>query len=522
LALPENAPLAVAGRSTYGVSGHDIAISPDGSRIVYNADTGTTSQLFVRHFDRFDAEALPGTDGSSYPFFSPDGRWVGYFTEEKLMKAPLDGGQPVAVADVRVTSGATWGGDGYIYLTHHESDLARVAENGGPLESLDLKDFGSQLVGAWLQWLPDGALLVTSTDPSSSFDHGQAVIQHVALGTGRVTPLVRGGFHGHYTPSGHLIFARGNGLYAAPVDLERLELTGPPTSVLEGVWTDSVWGVALFAASEDGTLAYAVGENWGESIPTWIDLDGNEEPLPVPPQIYGTPNVSPGGDQVAIHVMGTQDQVHVYDSTRRSLSRLTLSGTNVWPVWSTDGREVLFARSVEEEQVWGLFEMSVDRGDSPAPVIPHTEVDGKPTAISPDGRTLLVARDTPGRSVDIWLVSLDGESEHEPFQATEFAEWGARFSPDGRWIAFTSDKRGPYEVFVRPYPANDREWQVSVGGGEEPRWARDGKTLLMASSLPERRGSCSRRLSTTRPDHPSPSVPTVVSSSTSPRPRTSR
>jgi len=296
--------------------------------------------------------------------------------------------------------------------------------------------------------------------------------------------LIEGGYQARYAPSGHLVFIRGGGLFAAPFDLDRMELTGSPVSVLRGVRTDSLWGSAQYSFSENGTLVYISGGDWARTVPTWIDRQGNEEPLPLQARVYNTFELSPDQQRLAIQVIGAQDQIYVYDRSRETFSRSTLQESNFRPLWTKDGKRLIFCSDREGplRMYWKLVDRSgtTERLMTEAQARKTGSSDHYPESVSPDGKLLLFwTWGHPQRGADIWILPLEGDREPRPLVATEANEILASFSPDGRWITFASDKTGRYEIFVRPFPEVDRrEWQVSNDGGEDPRWSPLGDELF--------------------------------------------
>jgi Tol biopolymer transport system component len=279
---------------------------------------------------------------------------------------------------------------------------------------------------------------------------------------------------------------RGGGLFAVPFDLDTLEASPPAAMVQPEVWTDSVWAVARYDVSPDGTLVYAPGGDFARTIPTWIERDGGrEQALPLPADIYNTFNLSPDGTKLAIQVgSGVQDQIYIYDSVRGSFSRSTLEGSNTYPVWSHDGRTIYF--SSNRDGRYRLYRKPVD-GSGPAERVLSDEQERVmevelqwPISVTPDGAWLLIMTwGHPGRGGDSWVVALDGSEDPKPLLATESNEIIPMISPDGRWVAYLSDKTGPYEINVRPFPdVGQREWQVSDGGGFDARWSPQGDELL--------------------------------------------
>jgi len=442
-----------------------LALSPDGSRLVYVARVGETTQLFERMIDQFEVRPIPGTDEASSPFFSPDGQSVGFFAEAELKVVSLLGGEPVTLCSTRDYSGGSWGSDGMIYFFKRGEGLSRVPAVGGNVEPLEIE---SDAPGAgYPQVLPGGkAVLISSED-------GAVLVSLETMGKKVLAKDVR---YVRYVPTGHLVYVRAGAIEAVPFSLATLEVTGPPVPVLEKVLSDSVSGTAQFAFSNNGLLVYAPGADIGRSIPAWIERQGNIQPLPIPAQIYGTFKLSPDGKRLAIRVRELQYNVYIYDVARGTGTRLTLEGNNYYPIWTPDGKRVVFCCRMEGEENWNLFWALAD-GSSEAELLCSSKSKLAPCSWSSDGKNLALY----DGHLDILLLPLEGQRELEPLLGTEFSEVFPAFSPDGRWIAYQSDRDGKLQIYVRPYPAMNRVWQISYDLGEEPIWSPKGDELFYRS-----------------------------------------
>ena len=316
-------------------------------------------------------------------------------------------------------------------------------------------------------------LFTETTTPT--FDSARIVVQSLETGERRI--VVEGGSFPRYSPTGHVVFARPGTLLAVPFDLARLEATGPPAPVVEGVLWNRFTGAAQFALSRTGSLAYVPGsELAANAVLVWVDRRGGARPLPAPPRPYENPRLSPDGSRVAVDV---NDDVWVYDLVRGTLTRLTFEPTeNETPVWTPDGKRVTYA-SDRQGKPRSVFWKPAD-GSSPEELLLTRENHAHVTSWSPDGRVLAVTDFDPvqGGDGDIWLFPADGKGEARPFLKTPFGERAGRFSPDGRWIAYTSNESGRDEVYVQVLPGPGGKWQVSTDGGGQPVWARSGRELF--------------------------------------------
>jgi serine/threonine protein kinase/Tol biopolymer transport system component len=459
--LPENQVLGLYQSTTFANRQPAFALSPDGSRLVYVAHVGGTTQLFERLMDRLEVRPIPDTERAFAPFFSPDGQSVGFFAGAELKVVSLLGGESVTLCDVAMHSGGIWGDDGMIYFIGR-GGLSRVPSSGGNSDLLGTES--DRLMGGYPQVLPGSkAVLISSESDAMVF----------SLETGEKRILVRGGQHVQYLPTGHLIYARAGVIEAVPFNLTTLEVTGRPAPVLDGVLLDSGVGIAQLAFSNDGLLVYAPGSDTCRTIPSWIDRQGNVEPLAMPALIYGALKLSPDGKQLAIVVKELQSNIYIFDIARQTKTQLTLEGDNIYPLWTPDGKHVVFCCHREGQENWSLFCAPAD-GSGEAELLCSRPFKLAPYSWSPDGKLLALY---DGHR-DISLLSLEGERKLEPIIQTQSIEVLPAFSPDGRWIAYSSNRDGEFQIYVRPYPAMDRIIPISREFGEEPIWSVSGDELF--------------------------------------------
>jgi serine/threonine-protein kinase len=466
--LPPEAPLGLTHVVPLGIGRPSMALSPAGTHLVYVGERGGTSQLYLRMMAQAEVKAISGTEGGFNPFFSPDGRWIGFFAENKLKKTSLLGGDPVTLCDARNPYGASWAPDDTIVFADSEGwSLLRVSADGGTPRLVSRSKAGT--VSARFLWpdvLPGGDHVLVR--------NGRGATVLVAVKTGEARVLLEDATGARYVPTGHLVFARAGSLHAAPFDLARLELTGPAVPLVQGVRTEASLGAAQFTFSANGTLAYVPGGPILAKL-VWVDRKGSAESIPMPPRIYGAFKLSPDGRRIAMQVNGPDPDIWVYEFARGTFVRLTFDGNSTIPMWTPDGRRITFAST--KPGASGLYWQAFD-GSSEAEQILATDQGSVPVSWSPDGRVLAFYVRSE-ISTDISLLHRDnGRKVVAPFVSTRFAEWGPVFSPDGRWIAYTSDESGAYEVYIRPYPSPGGKWQISVDGGEEPRWSSDGRELF--------------------------------------------
>jgi eukaryotic-like serine/threonine-protein kinase len=462
--------------------GNSIVISPDGTRLVYGAGPGNlATQLYIRAMDTLDARPIPGTEGVGDPFFSPDGQWLGFSNDKKLMKVSLSGGAPVILSDV---SGGTWGNSwGTESVIAFASDgaipIQQIPDTGGnpqPLTRLEKTEQGQR----WPEFLPGGKNLVFV-----SLLGGSANPKLVAqsLATGQRRDLQQTGTFPRYTPSGHLVYVQGTNLMAVPFDPQRLTITGPAVPVIEGVLaarpaggiSQTGFGYPQYSFSSTGTLVYVPDSGRVPQLKlVWVDRKGAEQPVPAPAHNYVIPRISPDGKRVAVNIEEAESQIWLYDLGRDTLTRLTFGGAfNIDPLWTPDGRRIVFKGSGNR-----LFWQPAD-GSGAAEELTGSELsrNNVPGSWTPDGQVLAFMEANLNTGSDIYTLSLN-DRKPQPFLRTPSTETAPRFSPDGRFIAYASDESSRLEIYVRPYPGPGGKWQISTEGGSEPVWNPKGRELF--------------------------------------------
>jgi serine/threonine protein kinase/Tol biopolymer transport system component len=455
----------------------NLAVSPDGRQFVYIAGKG----FYLRSLDKLDARLIPGTDDDPRtPFFSPDGQWLGFWSaaNRQLKKISIRGGAPVALCDASFVRGASWGVDNTIVYPQDGRGIMRISANGGTPELIvdEKKPMGSP------QILPDGKTVLFALLTSQPY---QVVMQ--SLKSAKRTVL----FAGHrpqYFPTGHLVYGSGNNnLFAIPFDLDRLEVIGGPVPVVEGVWRRPE-GAPQYAISDSGTLVYIPGTTVAAARPqmtlVWVDRNGKEEPLAAPPNFYDSPRVSPDGTKVALQFEGAN--IGIWDLVRKTMTRLTFDADfNDLPLWTPDGKRIAFL-SQREQDYKVYWKASNGTGtEDPLGSVPNLWM-FFPSAWSGDGKSLVLTMmnqmELNARLFDIGVISMEGDHKWRPLLQAKYNEAQPQISPDGRWMAYTSNESGQYEVYVRSFPEVDKgKWQVSTSGGDSPLWSRDGRELLYRS-----------------------------------------
>jgi Tol biopolymer transport system component len=488
--LGADASLAT-GMGLNAIVGTSVVLSPDGTLFAFVAQKiGTqTSQLYVRRLEQLQATPLTGTEEAANPFFSPDNQWIAFFAQGKLKKISTTGGAVVTLCDAANGRGGSWGEDGTIVFTPSVAGaglfLWRVPSTGGKPEPL-AKPGDAEVTQRWPQILPGGkAVLYTGNTDVGGYEDANLVVQPLPTGARKI--VHRGGYHGRYLPSGHLVYIHDGILFAASFDVTRLEMTGQPVSVLEGVTSNPSTGATQFAASDTGTIVYLPGRRTSGAVPIHvIDQEGTTTPLRTAPATWSSPAFAPDGGRLAMTISdGQQQDVWVYQSAGDALSRLTFDAADARnPVWTPDGRHIVFASRRADDSASNLYWQRTD-GTSGIQRLTDSGNTQLPGSWHPNGRFLAFTETHPHTNADLMMVAMDGDeaSGWKPGTPTvllngPFIELDPQFSPDGRWLAYASNESGRPEVYVRPFPDAGGKWQVSTDGGNEPVWSRSRNELF--------------------------------------------
>jgi eukaryotic-like serine/threonine-protein kinase len=467
-----------------------LALSPDDRTIVFAAGNESGSRLYVKWLNEPEPKAIPGTDSAAEPFFSPDGRWLGFFANRQLKKVSLTDGTMVVVAPANDSTGAAWAPDGTIvFAPGYSTGLVRISADGGSSQPVTTRNTAAGEAGhSWPDILPDGDhVLYTIEYGGKSFE--EADIAVVSLATGATKVLLKGGAVARYSPSGHLVFARADRLLAVPFDPARLEVTGETTTVATGVSAEIGRGRTHFALSRAGSLAFAPGDlDVGARDLLWVGRNGSVTPASKTRRGFFSVHLSPDGGRVILSVLGSDDDVWMLDLTRDVPTRLTFGTENAVPAWAPDGRR--FAWSSDRNGAFNLYLSSID---APQAVERLTTSDRRQRVggFSPDGKLMVYVEQAPAAGGDIWMLPMDRTGQPQPLVKTRFNERVPLVSPDGRWLAYASDETGRTEVYVQPFPGPGPKRQVSDGrgvdlasplGGSEPdravRWSSNGRELF--------------------------------------------
>jgi serine/threonine protein kinase len=462
-----------------------LAVAPDGRSLAVVLTDGLQQHIYLKKMDSGRLQMVPETATANTPFYSPDSRWLGFFADGKIKKVSVDGGRPVTICDTTGNNrGVSWGeGDNIIFSPFYAEPLYSVPGTGGipqPVTELDM-DAGDR-THRWPQVLPGGEMIlftVGNVDSSEFYDRAHIDVQNLATGERRT--ILEGASLARYLPGGQLIFAREGFLFAVPFDIKTLEATGSPIPVVENVRGARESGIVYASIAAGGTLVYAegfIGASRRQLI--WRYLDGRSEALAAPVNPYAGPALSPDGNQVAVGIAGDRNaDIWTYDIPRQMLTRLTFEGDNKSVVWSQDGSRVAFSSSRDDRQA-SVYSKAADGSGSEKLLYSADRTAGvggvAPRSWSPDNKWLAVV--VSDRNQGNIIAYSPADETELPILDTPAQEELASFSPDGRWLAYTSNDSGRHQVYVRAFPGPGSQWQISVDGGIEPRWTRDGKQLF--------------------------------------------
>ncbi|MBI1787777.1 MAG: serine/threonine-protein kinase [Acidobacteria bacterium] len=459
------------------------AVSPDGRTLAFVASGEGKTQLWVRPLDSLQARALPATEGATYPFWSPDSRFVGFFTEGKIMKIEVAAGSAQLVAEAPAGRGGTWNREGTIVFSPGDSrPLYRVPATGGDVLPLTALDASQQETGHyWPQFLPDGRRVLYFARSGRRGGSSLSVASLDAKPEGqKPVRLLQTGFRGAYAPGqpGHLLMMWGRTLMAQPFDAGNLRLEGEPIQLAEDVGYHATLGMSDFSVSTNGVLAFGSGGRTVGRL-VWWDREGKQLTVPSETAANVTPQISPDGGKVAVardDVQTGNRDIWLVDPARGANTRFTFSPANhMSPVWSPDGARIVLASQ------GGLFEKPVGGAGREQRLTQSANAQDA-TCWSRDGRYLLYQEEAPGTGRDLWILPMTGDRKPRVFLQTPFDESLGRFSPAGQWVAYNSNETGRDEVYVQGLSetggAGGGKWQISTGGGAQPRWRGDGKELF--------------------------------------------
>jgi Tol biopolymer transport system component len=443
--------------------------------------------------DSLHARLLPGTEAAGFPFWSPDGRYIGFFAGGKLKKIDARGGPPAIICDAPDGRGGSWNQqDDIVFTPTVNSPIVRVSASGGPISQLTTQDPSkNETTHRWPAFLPDGRHFIFLA--GSTFTPRESATNSILMGSldSKEIKLL---FHTHFQAayaSGHMLFLRQSSLMAQPFDAKRFELTGEATPVAEQVLEDSSIAHAWFSSSANGMLLYAEGAPKNRQL-VWFDRDGKQVGAVPGDDAYAGIAASRDGKKLAYYLDGTGFDVWSFDITRGVKIPLTFGASsgqgNLYPVWSPDGKYVAYTSYRNGK--YSLYQKPADGSGGETLLLEGIDHFRVPTSWSNDGKFLVYHEGVSGGTYangvpggwSIWVLPLFGDHKAYPFIQSTLSAREASFSPDGKWLAYCSNESGEYRVYVIPFPGPGGKWQVSLGDGRGPLWRRDGKEIFYLSA----------------------------------------
>ena len=447
------------------MTGLELALSADGTKLAYVATEKGTQRIYLRAMNGLEPKPIPGTEGGITPFFSPDGQWLGFFSGGRLRKVSVNGVATAALAEVdEYGLGGSLGSDGTIVLGGLGS-AQQVPDGGGALQRLSRPERG-EIAHAWPELLPkDEAVLFTA------ITSGPPRVAVQLLRSGKRWNLAPGGTP-RFARSGQLLYVRAGTLMAAPFDVKRLTITGTAIPVVENILQSPVTGVAQYSISATGSLAYLSGAPASPNRLVWVSRKGVEQPVDAPPNAYFDPRLSPDGRTIAVGMAEENSlQIALFDLNRKKLSRLTFQGNNRVPLWTPDGKHIVFWSDTTGPA--NLYWLRSDGSGGREQLRSSNYLD-VPFSFSRDGQLLPFVEVNPLTGDGIWVLRMSDRKAQSFLESATAPE----ISPDGRWLAYVSQESGHREVYVQPYPGPGGKYQISTEGGTEPLWNPNGRELF--------------------------------------------
>ncbi len=455
------------------------AISPDGRRLALVAFSEDQAHLWLYSFDSPAPRLLPGTDGASFPFWSPDSQAIGFFAQAKLKKIEVSGGLPSTLCNVKgFAVGGTWNRDGVILFGSHSGSLHRVSQTGGVAVAVTTLDESHQeFAHRFPYFLSDGRHFVYLADSLEPEHRGICI---GALDGTTTKRLLRADSSAVYAQPGYLLFVREQRLLAQPFDQQQLATTGDPFAVADKVTYNPFAKYAEMSVSDNGTLVYRSGSSTDSEL-VWFDRAGKVQTVVGPRAGYMHIDLSPNGKQAVMDRIDPQIgglDAWLLDLQRDIPTRLTSGKVGAFSsLWAPEGTRIVFVS--QREGSYSLYQMRTTGNDQEEVLLKAGAEYMNPTDWSKDGRFIIYSQLRSGtQQGDLWVLPLDGERQPRKYLATPFSEYWGRLSPDGRWMAYVSDETGSDEVYVQSFPEPGRRERVSNGGGSHPRWRGDGQEIF--------------------------------------------
>jgi eukaryotic-like serine/threonine-protein kinase len=469
---------------------HSFALSPDGRFLTFAARTEETLRLFLRPLDLLDPQPLPGTEEAQHPFWSPDSRYIGFFAQGKLKKIAVTGGPVQTICDAPDGRGGTWNREGVIVFAPSVatgSGLQRVPAGGG-VPSFVTRAEGIS-VHRFPSFLPDGKRILYQVSGSTTLDRNGIFL--ASLDSKESQRVLNEFSNSRYVPAvagnrlAQILFVRNGALMAQPVIPETLQLAGEASPIAESVGMGAQLGFFRFSVSGDGSLIFQAARALPTTQITWFERNGVQAGIVGQPGFISGFSLSPDGKKVALSRHSSSNlaagsDIWLHELERGTESRFTFDGLrNNLPVWSPDGNRIAYAHSASLDSLWEVFQKQTS-GTGQDELLVKGDNGLRPLCWSRDGRFLILTSIESG-NYNLSVLPLEGDRKLEMFVATRFQEPQGRFSPDGKWIAYTSNETGRYEVYVEAFPHQPSavaKLKVSTAGGEDAHWRPDGKELF--------------------------------------------
>lgn len=491
ISIPEN-------QVPKGMTMPTLAISPDGQLLVYRGQSEMGTQLYLRRINQLETRPIAHTKDAINPFFSRDSQWICFATKGKLKKISIHGGPAVSLADVKNMRGGHWGPNNMIvFAPDNKGGLSIVSGGGGTVTSLT-----ESLTSAshrWPQFLPDGQHVIFTAAMSSGSTITDHNIYVVNLETKEQRLLLGRGNSARYLPSGHLVYHSEGTLMGAAFDASKVQLTSQAVPVLEGVIHSDLYASSQWTVSNDGTLVFLAGSISGDGrIPIWVDRTGKEEILSQHQRNYMELTLSPDGKYIAIGMVTDSDRdIWILELARDQLNRLTFDKeVDRNPIWSADGEWIIYSSTRGGNTVLNLYRKRAD-GTGEVQRLTQSEFSQMVHAVTPDGKQILFTQENEKTGSDVYVLTLDDDQQNEltgdtgagtqlrkttPLLQTTFTEVLPSISPDGKWIAYTSNESGDFENYVQSWPELGAKIKISDGLGWMPRWSKTKNEIFYIST----------------------------------------
>jgi Tol biopolymer transport system component len=471
-----------------GPNSGSLTVSPDGRHVTFAARTEDGSrQLWVHTLDEPEARPLPGTVDGEHPFWSPDSRFIAFFSGGKLKKIDLAGSPALVLADASNGRPGAWNPDGVILFSPTTLEpIHRIPAGGGKAEQVtEIDKTRNETTHRFATFLPDSRhfLYFAGGHGTESGSETHAIFA-AGLESGEKKLLVHARSNASYA-DGHLLYVRGNVLLAHPFDPDRLEFTADPTPIAQNVQYEPPFFRALFSVSNEGTLVYRAGVVDPTSTLAWIDRTGKEIASLGEPSTYQGLALAPDETKAAVSIVdpdtGTTD-LWMYELGREVATRFTFAKLSEFaPLWSPDGERIVYSAI---NNVYPDLYIKTASGAGQAQALLESDAAKVPTSWTPDGGSILFDHFNPQSQTgrDIYVLELGDGKEAKPFLQTKFDEHSGVLSPDGRWLAYVSEESGSEEVYVAPFPGPGGKWQISKGGGNSPTWVKNQDEIFYAAA----------------------------------------